>query len=739
MTLVATLVAAALVASPPTEIAVQGRLGAASGAAVDGTYSLTIALWSAQSGGLELWKQTLPDVAVVDGVFSAELKGVPATVWAGDPPWVAVATGNEPALPRQPTRSVPYALFASQAQALACTGCVGPSALSPEVNQLIEAAAQAGYTDEEAVQAVVDSGLFYAKGGSAILADMLPADGLDEVSGNMISNTFKDVFASTDTPKAIADQNPLGSSSTITVPNVGIAQSFEVNVVVSGHSDISELTVTVYSPAGEAFVLLSKDAAKKGTTGFNLTWPKPVATVSGDLTKFVGTNIQGAWYIKVVDSVFDNNETDGTIQSWSLAITTLSNQKLQIAGDLWANGHQIKALGAPTAATDATNKAYVDASFKDRVFTGTYLAVGAGQQVTLTHNAGKSQVFAQAWFKDPSTGLWSQSGASVAGEELGDASEGAFKPTSNTNLAGGTHNYSVVDIPANVTVTVTGSSPLVIRSQGPVSIAGTLTLAGGDGHTVTALEDSAGGTAGGGGGQAGGSCAYLGTGNAGGGPGAGAGGGYSSYGGGGGGAGHALAGKAGGVGNTTSNGTPGAGGSPITSLEASTLVGGSGGGAGGGGGAANAAGGGGGGGGGAVKIVAPSITVSGKITAAGGAGGGQINARDGGGGGGGAGGCVWLVSGSVLLSGTVTAKGGAGGIAEKDSTYGGDGGAGSDGRIRIDAFSVQGTTTPAAIGGTTSVGITASPLRIYQPDGNSVRVQNLSFIPLDVQALVIVP
>ena len=97
----------------------------------------------------------------------------------------------------------------------------------------------------------------------------------------------------------------------------------------------------------------------------------------------------------------------------------------------------------------------------------------------------------------------------------------------------------------------------------------------------------------------------------------------------------------------------------------------------------------GGDGGGIVMIFAPSLTVTGSITADGGAGGNATGGQDNGGGGGG-GGCI-LLKGHLLTLGSslVTATGGAGGTG--DDT----GGAGGNGRIHADyLYTVTGTTTP---------------------------------------------
>ena len=746
--------------APPEVLVVQGQLNTDAGVAVDGGYGMKVTLYDGKDAVGGLWTKELASVPVINGIFRLNLDGISAALLTDTDPWFGVQVGAEPELPRQRLKSVPFALVASVATALACSGCITQDMLDAGLldelggtdytdDLAIAAVKNSGqfllvgdaslYNDGMAVQAVVDSGLFFTKGdlNSAIPAELLPADGLDEVSGNLISTTFTDEFVSQDTPVDIKDQFPPGIQSTITVPNVGIAQSFEVDVTLSGHSDVSELKITLFAPSGDPFVLF--EGTNAGATGLDLTFPTPAVPVTGDLTQFVDTNIVGDWHLEVVDNQFDTNTIDGALDTWRIRITTLSNQKLHVLGDLYADEHQIKALAPPTEPGDATNKAYVDASFKDRVHTLAPAALGPGEEAILVHGAGTEMIFTTAWFKAPNSGLWSQTGAAVAGEDLGGGANGTFNPQSNTTLSGGSYEYSSVNIPAGVTVTVTGPDALIIRSQGTITIAGTLDLAGKAGHTVTSTENSAGGAGGGGGGAKGGLCNYSGgSAQPGSGPGGGGKGINGGYGGGGGGAGHASKGS---PGTNGANGEqPGQGGDAYNSLDAGSIAAGSGGGAGAYGSATNSAGGGGGGGGGAVKLVAPEIAVTGAITAAGGAGGSVKNSRDGGAGGGGSGGSIWLVGGVVnAVGGTINATGGIGGNTNDSGSDGGVGGNGSPGRVRIDAFTINGSSNPIFFTGTETTGINRNPLRVYQPDNNSVAVQNNSFVPLDVRLLVIVP
>ncbi|MBT9560629.1 MAG: proprotein convertase P-domain-containing protein [Myxococcales bacterium] len=724
---------ATLFLSLPTEIPIQGSLRAPGGTPVDGQYAVAVRLYADASGGAPIFTQDFAGVNVEGGVFSVGLVGVSSTLLAATAsPFVGVAVQGEPELPRVRLGAVPYALVASTATAIACTGCIPASALEPSLIELIGNA----YTDDDAVAAVVASGAVWTKGEAASLADLLPPDGLDEISGGLISTTFEDTFSSTDTPIDIKDNNPLGIGSTIAVPDVGIAKSLEVSFVVTGHSNVGELTITLYAPDNTPIVL--HDKGSSGSTSLARTFP-PSLPVSGSLASYVDTNIVGNWRLQVVDAAFDTNATDGTLAGWSIAITTLSNKKLRITGDLDAEGHRVMNLGAPVDDGDAANKGYVDAAFKERTISKEFLAVAPGAVVNVTHGFSTTYVVADAWYRSSLGDVWAQTGYSAP--PVGDGSDGAFAPTSNTTLAGGSYDYTTVTIPSGVTVTVTGGSALDIRARGAVNIAGTLLLSGGPGGDVSSTTGASGG-AGGAGGNAGGSTVYGGPSYNGSGSGGGSAGGSSSYGGGGGGAGHAAAGASGfhlSPATCGGVGSHGSGGGGYTSIESDALVGGSGGGGGGYGGAANAGGGGGGGGGGALKISAPIIAISGTIDASGGRGGNNLAARDGGGGGGGSGGSIWLVAGEVQMYGAVTALGGAGGYSDKDSCYGGDGGAGAVGRIRIDAAGVAGNTNPPFIGTGIYGGIGAAPLRVYQPDDNTVSIQNLSIAPLDIRAVVIAP
>jgi hypothetical protein len=313
---------------------------------------------------------------------------------------------------------------------------------------------------------------------------------------------------------------------------------------------------------------------------------------------------------------------------------------------------------------------------------------------------------------------------------FGDGTDGAFSdgPTqTGISVSGSTVTFNTdvksdfkftsFNLSGGITLQVSGSQPLIIRSLTTTTIAGTITLNGTTGAANNAGVPSvggsavAGGGAGGNGGSSGGAAGVAGTGTA---P-AGGGGigannplvGSADEGGGGG-----CLGNSGFAGQDSASGVP-TGGNAGTCATVRSTAGTNfettfkGGGGGGGGGAYTGAGpisgAGGGGGGGAVRIVSQgNITVSGTVNALGGAGGANnlVNgAHCGGGGGGGAGGSVWLqTAGNIAGAGTVNVSQGAGGDTTNgicDTAYAG--GHGSDGIIRADRTAgAVGTYTPAS-------------------------------------------
>ncbi|MFZ4580580.1 MAG: proprotein convertase P-domain-containing protein [Myxococcota bacterium] len=168
----------------------------------------------------------------------------------------------------------------------------------------------------------------------ASAAATIAADNIDEISNGLIWNQFTDVFAAA-AALPIPDNNPIGGFSEIVVGDVGLAQKLTVSLELT-NSDISTVQVWLYDAANQEYVLYNK-GGKKGD-GIKTAYPDPTTTISGDLTYWVGKNPKGTWRLKVVDTAFLNNTTDGQVVKWSVNLQTLSSKKIQIKGDLIVDG-----------------------------------------------------------------------------------------------------------------------------------------------------------------------------------------------------------------------------------------------------------------------------------------------------------------------------------------------------------------------------------------------------------------
>lgn len=162
----------------------------------------------------------------------------------------------------------------------------------------------------------------------------LPADGINEISNELIFNQFVDPFSSPNVPVQVLDNNPTGVSDEIDVPDVGIAQDLTVSINIS-NSDFATVKVLLYDPNNVEYTLYDKDGPGDQ---LGATYPKPQEPVEGDLTTWIGQNPQGIWRLQVIDTGFLNNTFDGQINSWSIKVHTLSTKKIQIKGDLYVDG-----------------------------------------------------------------------------------------------------------------------------------------------------------------------------------------------------------------------------------------------------------------------------------------------------------------------------------------------------------------------------------------------------------------
>jgi subtilisin-like proprotein convertase family protein len=355
------------------------------GPAADGNYAITFVIYKDATDPVALWSEGPVQIAVKNGQFSYVLGSTtplkPSLLSAGA--FLTFKVGTDPELPRKAVNASLFSLRAAVAESIDCSGCIPATALEAQAlnafakkSDLAGVALSGNYSDLSGLPTLTayakavdlaksattgsftdlkdlptlpligkscgtglvlagfkaDGTLDCVQGGSA---GSLPPDGIDEISNNLIFNQFTDVIASPKQPINIPDNNPIGASDTIVVPDIGTAQKLSVSLTLV-NSDISKVKIYLYDPNNTEYVLYDKSG--KTGDGIITSYPDNTKPVSGDLTTWVGKNPKGNWIIKVVDSSFFNNVNDGQIQKWSVTIQTLSNKKIQIKGDLIVDG-----------------------------------------------------------------------------------------------------------------------------------------------------------------------------------------------------------------------------------------------------------------------------------------------------------------------------------------------------------------------------------------------------------------
>jgi len=406
-------------AAIPGSVAIEGVVQAKGGGpAADGTYAFVFSLYAAGTGGKAIWSESIK-LKVSSGAFSHVLGSVKpisaAAVNGAKSLWIGAKIGGDPELPRERIHSVFFAhgsawaatadtaksaATAKSSANLSCTGCVKTSALafdgdfnlkgkaliagkvavSGDVVSGGTVSAKSLTGDGSKLGGVARANTACSKTGEVVKGidknglpicvksmdpNALPPDGLAKVSNGLVSNQFVDTIQGQGTV-AIKDNSPVGVTSTLTFPDIGIAQKLWVYVKISGHKGdanavgIGDLVLTLTDPKGKKFVLHNKSG--KGTS-IALTWP-PTKTASGDLSSWHGSNPKGKWTLHMLDTKYLNNNTDGVLDSWSIKIQTLSNKKVQSTGDHHVlgtlfGGVQLKTMTKDPFKCDASRTGYV--------------------------------------------------------------------------------------------------------------------------------------------------------------------------------------------------------------------------------------------------------------------------------------------------------------------------------------------------------------------------------------------
>ncbi len=133
-------------ASVPHLINYQGRITDSAGAPLNGTYSITLRIYDAESAGNLLWQGTYNSILITKGIFNLLLGDVNDTGFnftnlAFDKPyWLEIKVGSdEPMHPRQMITSTGYAIRAQDAENAKNADKVNniQASVTPEANKLL--------------------------------------------------------------------------------------------------------------------------------------------------------------------------------------------------------------------------------------------------------------------------------------------------------------------------------------------------------------------------------------------------------------------------------------------------------------------------------------------------------------------------------------------------------------------------------------------------------------------------
>ncbi len=320
-----------------------------------------------------------------------------AVLNSGSASWFGVAIAGEPELPRSPVQSAFFARRAGVASAvdctgcltgsqvgftyagsktkggaaekaldLACTGCVSVAELKIDADLDLggQALKAKKVVASEVAAGTVSANSFVGDGSkltgiktpagtcakagqvvkgidptgklicvAAMDPSALPSDGLDEISGGLLTNEFVHTISSAK-PMPIPDNNPTGVGGELNFPDVGVAKKLTVTVKLK-NSNVANVAVHLYDPNNVKYVLYNKGGKGNSLSG---TWPAPDKTISGDLGTWVGKNPKGKWRLVVIDDKFFNNKDDGQVDSWSVSSLSVSNGQVEATKDLLVSG-----------------------------------------------------------------------------------------------------------------------------------------------------------------------------------------------------------------------------------------------------------------------------------------------------------------------------------------------------------------------------------------------------------------
>lgn len=358
------------------------------GPVADGVYDLYFAIYATKADKTPIWQEGPISVPLFGGRFSTTLgskKALNPTLLANAAaPMLGVRVGKDPELPRRALHATAFALHAEtavlalKASDVACTGCVSVQEMKfdGDINLGGNSLKAANGTFKgNLVAGTVQASQFVGNGAkltnlpipkgtcgkgqvvrgiaadgtllcsAALTGDSLPADGLASVSNGLLTNQFSETLKAGGLPKSIPDNTGSEAVASVVVPDLGIAQTLQVQVQVS-NTDLSSLRLVVLPPNDKKVgVTLCDPCGAENSKQLNTSFPDKTKPKSGDLGAWVGKNPQGQWLLKALDSKFcivqapgnatlcsTTAKTDGNILKFDVAVKVLSKQKAGVTG-----------------------------------------------------------------------------------------------------------------------------------------------------------------------------------------------------------------------------------------------------------------------------------------------------------------------------------------------------------------------------------------------------------------------
>jgi len=164
-------------------------------------------------------------------------------------------------------------------------------------------------------------------------------------------------FASEDTPaEDPQDGNPF--VSVIDVGLVGTTQDIRITLDL-GHADTSEISVTVISPSGTELLLHDRGEG----VNLSLTYPDDAEPAGGSIELLNGEPLEGTWSLQIVDPVAGNRSA---LNGWSISDTFMSEEQLDVLGDVDMHDNRLFNLADPEGETDAVSLGYLDGSLAEQ-------------------------------------------------------------------------------------------------------------------------------------------------------------------------------------------------------------------------------------------------------------------------------------------------------------------------------------------------------------------------------------